>query len=623
MMVDEDTYDVIFTQIGLQTTIVADTFAMQGIMTEVSVGICEVPYPVGWVILDPNEADTEALITWSDPMGPYEIIYDDGSANDYAMWVQAGGKSAVRFTPAGYPARVQGGRIFVGDGSFPVGADFLGTDMAVGILDDDGLNGMPGTVLDSAIVTVNNYGWVSFGGWNRNFDDGDFYLVMWQLGTPPNAAPVGIDTDVPTVFRSYIAQAGTDWIVSPYQDFMFRATVSGPNQNIMMSVAPGTRIVPPKIPANAKVYIATSRPSGIAGTVKGGTFMPIVNNDNSGDRNFARYRLRWHDGFDPDAGEGPEDGTWHHRTNTTANQYNDLQWGGRDPGFYAYSIQAKYESGDTSEWIYSNVAAHLLDHVVTVTIEQCDDSVPDNVEVLLVGKNYPYQRLEGVATVIPADNQAVMVFDSVIIGAYDLTVFKVGYQRYFHFDIQVFDDYDEFVVLQENAFPPRNLYVDALTSIATWDPALIEQLRVETFEDETFPPDGWQATTNEIGWFRSDDGGSDNFPIPPGDGFYAVANDDAAGCVSDGEMDYLITPMMDMRQSETYALYFDSYYTAGGGEIATVEYSTDNGATWEVFTAFTTPVTDWTPTMVDLAPISGANGLSKVWLAFHADDGGE
>jgi len=427
--------------------------------------------------------------------------------------------------------------------------------MAVGIIDDDGMNGMPGTVLDSAVVMVDNYGWVEFGGFNRTFNDGDFYLVYWQTGTPPNAAPVGIDTDVPTVYRSYIAQAGTDWIVSPYQDFMFRATVSGPNQNIMMSVAPGTRIIPTKIPANAKIYIATSAPSGIAGTVKGGTFRPIVSNDNeSGDRNFDRYKLVWIDGFDPDAGESPAMGVKHHRTYTSNNQLNDAQWGPRPAGFYAYAVQAHYESGDTSEFTYSNVAAHKMDNVATFTIEQCDDSVPDNVEVLLVGKNYPYQRLSGVATVIPADNQAVMVFDSVIDGAYDLTIFKVGYQRYFHFDIQIFNDYEEFVILQENAFPPRNLYVEALTSVATWDAALIEQLRLETFEDEMFPPEGWQATTLAAeGWFRSDDGGTGGFPIPAGDGFYAVNNDDKQGSVSDGSMDYLITPMMDMRQTDGHA----------------------------------------------------------------------
>ncbi|RLD41989.1 MAG: hypothetical protein DRI89_08445, partial [Bacteroidetes bacterium] len=76
LYVDEDTYDVSFTQVGLQTVVVLDTFAMNGVMTEVSIGICEEPYPVGWVFLDPNEADTKAMITWSDPMGPYEIIYD-------------------------------------------------------------------------------------------------------------------------------------------------------------------------------------------------------------------------------------------------------------------------------------------------------------------------------------------------------------------------------------------------------------------------------------------------------------------------------------------------------------------------------------------------------------------
>ena len=125
--------------------------------------MCETPYPVQWVVLDPNEADTQALITWSLPMGPYEIIYDDGSADNYFAWIQFGGATAVKFTPAGYPASVAGGRIYVGDGSYPEGANFIGSPMAVGVADDDGPNGMPGTILDSVMITCTNLGWQEFG----------------------------------------------------------------------------------------------------------------------------------------------------------------------------------------------------------------------------------------------------------------------------------------------------------------------------------------------------------------------------------------------------------------------------------------------------------------------------
>ena len=59
-------------------------------------------------------------------------------------------------------------------------------------------------MLDSNGVTVNNYGWVSFDWLNATID-------RWQLlpGHDPDcylhhyAAPIGVDTDNPTYFRSY------------------------------------------------------------------------------------------------------------------------------------------------------------------------------------------------------------------------------------------------------------------------------------------------------------------------------------------------------------------------------------------------------------------------------------
>lgn len=46
--------------------------------------------------------------------------------------------------------------------------------------------------------------------------------------------------------------------------------------------------------------------------------------------------------------------------------------------------------------------------------------------------------------------------------------------------------------------------------------------------------------------------------------------------------DYLITPPLDLTESEDYRLDFDSYYTGAYGQLAFVEYSYDRGETWEV-----------------------------------------
>ncbi len=139
---------------GYQTEMV-DVDAADLPADDIDFALCEEPYPVSFVFADPNQEDTECMVTWSLPMGPYLIAYDDGTAEDYFAWANPGNAVCVKFTPAGYPATV--GRrtgIYVGDGSFPVGGDFLGTNFAVGILDDDRSRWhAQGTVVDSVVVT--------------------------------------------------------------------------------------------------------------------------------------------------------------------------------------------------------------------------------------------------------------------------------------------------------------------------------------------------------------------------------------------------------------------------------------------------------------------------------------
>ncbi|MDP2723850.1 MAG: carboxypeptidase regulatory-like domain-containing protein, partial [Bacteroidales bacterium] len=175
LLVDDGTYDLEFNKVGFLGTSVAGVVALSGTEVVVDAELCEVPYPVSNVFADPNEEDTQCLVTWVLPMGPYEIAYDDGNAEEYTIWASAGGAVAVKFTPEGYPAKVIGGRLNVGDGSFPAGTNFLGSVMAVGVIDDDGANGLPGTVLDSTVVLVDNYGWVDFmGTLNTTITDGNF-----------------------------------------------------------------------------------------------------------------------------------------------------------------------------------------------------------------------------------------------------------------------------------------------------------------------------------------------------------------------------------------------------------------------------------------------------------------
>ena len=614
LRVDADTYDLTYFKLGFGSEHEYSVVCAVGSPVEINKELCEAPYPVQWVYADPNEADTECLVTWSLPMGPYEIAYDDGTAEEFTIWASGGGAVAVKFTPVGYPATVIGGRLNVGDGSFPAGGNFLGSSMAVGVIDDDGANGLPGTVLDSAIVTVDNYGWVDFyGALNTTFADGNFYLVMWQLGMSSNSAPIGIDNEQPIVYRSYAKMpGGAPWALSPYQDFMMRAYVSGPTSSVTMTSQETMKHLS-RIPESARsLYIASGEPNYTSGTEKSGQILPVANAQVTGDRDLTNYVVALVSGFDP-CGD-PSLGTLTPIANPTTTSYNHTGWGGLAPGFYAYAVKAVYTSGE-SEWVYSNVVAHLLDNKVTINITLCDGESPEGAEVSLMGSGYPYQSLFDVT-----GPDGTVVFDSVIDGRYTITVFKVGYNP-ITFTVTISGDVVYDLVLSEKEYMPRNLYVDAQTSIATWDEPIIFALDVETFEGTTFPPVGWQATTDGAGWQRGDDGGSSYFPIPTGDGFYAYVNDDLDSG-NDGSVDYLITPSIDLRESADFALTFDHFFTMQFGEEAYVEYSLDGGTTWDILQSMSA-VSAWTTETVDLSAFSGPGGYSAIWFAFHYNDMGQ
>ncbi len=615
LRVDDNTYNIVFAKLGLDGYTEIGVVAVVGSPVEVNAVLCEAPYPVQWVFADPNQADTQCMVTWSLPMGPYEIAYDDGSVDEYTMWALPGGAVAVRFTPVGYPATAIGGRLYVGDGSFPANANFLGSLMAVGVIDDNGTNGMPGTVLDSITTTVDNYGWVEFYGLNATITDGDFYLVMWQLGTSSTSAPIGIDNEQPIVYRSYAKMPNSpSWSISPYQDFMMRAYVSGPTNSVVTN-AQTTVVNLPKIPASAmSSFIASGEPTNVSGTVKSGQILPIANASASGDRDLSNYIVARVSDFDPNA--GPETGTLTAIASPSGvTFYNDAAFGGQPAGFYAYAVKSIYDNGE-SEWVYSNTVAHLYSGDVTVNITLCDGESPEGTEVSLIGSEYPYQSFFAVS-----GSDGVVVFDSVIFGRYELTVFHVGYNHVaYAVDVNGDETYD--VVLTEKEYMPRNLFVDAATSVATWEEPLIYCLANEGFESTTFPPVGWQVLSNDAGgWERGDDGGSAYFVIPPGDGYYAFVNDDADSN-HDGAADYLITPSVDLRESPTFSLYYDHFYTGQYGEAAYVEFSIDGGATWDILQSVNI-VGGWTTEMVDLSAFSGPGGSSAIWFAFHYDDMGQ
>ena len=281
------------------------------------------------------DGDSVCFVSGGTPM---DNNFDDGEANDYALWVLPGGISVVKFEPPGYPVRLTAGRIYVGDGSFPVGNDFIGTDFQVVVFDDDGPDGFPGTLLDSLIVTVENYEWITFNDIDVVIDDGVFYLGMKQLygvSEEQHAAPVGIDTDVPTMYDSYIKQDGEDWILSPYQDFMIHALLCGADLKLH------------ELKPKSSDWIEIARISD----------------------------------FDPENGEGPEDGVLTIVDSTNLffySAYKDTMFFSHSPGYYAYAVRNFYNDTAYTGWYYTNVVSHLIDAVESDNIDLADVRVFPN-----------------------------------------------------------------------------------------------------------------------------------------------------------------------------------------------------------------------------------------------------
>ena len=152
--------------------------------------------------------------------------YDDGTAENAWAFYAAGNGWGVKFTPAQYPVNVDGALIYFWGNDWPNPGGNL---MDLWIVDDDGANGAPQTVLYSAEgVTITR------GDWNYielpskiMITEGSFYIFYIQHDDYPNCPGLAID-------ESTIPPAGTQWeyVNGTYIDttydgaWMIRAVVS-------------------------------------------------------------------------------------------------------------------------------------------------------------------------------------------------------------------------------------------------------------------------------------------------------------------------------------------------------------------------------------------------------------
>jgi hypothetical protein len=572
LLADEGDYMLVFSRAGYQSDTIDTVTLTAGDSLSADNQLCVELYPSGEVLAEVDENAGVCHVNWNMPTGSGQIVYDDSEAEDFFLFNAEGSAIAVRFTPDTYPATITGGMLYVGKGTETSNkTGFYGSEIIVGILNVDSV-GMPGVIIDTATISINGFGWIDFSGrFNTIIETGDFFLAVWQVNSGVNAVPVGIDEDNAANNRSYYRLANTSWGLSLVQGMMIRAFTRGP-----------------------------------------------INYAVSGFNNYQVWRISQ---FDPNVGEYPQEGygTRLLLGNTIDTSFTDAGYGTFTEGWYDYCVKTGYND-TVSDCSYSNIIQSGKDVVATVNVTHCGGKPADSAFVTLTGHDYPYDVIQ-----VLSDTNGVALFDSVIKGIYNIKVFKIGYQAVVLHDIIIDDDYTTNVAIQENAFPARNLFVDSITSVATWDEPLVTALPLETFEDTLFPPEGWQASTGPcpfVHWHRA---GPDElfgtWVMPPWEGYYALINDDlgSTGCV-DMPVDYLITPELDLREDENFLMTFDRFFDALYGGVSTIEYSVDSGVTWAVIQNLI-PSMMWEKEYVDLSALSGANGLGNVMLAFVFTDG--
>jgi polyhydroxybutyrate depolymerase len=154
------------------------------------------------------------------------------------------------------------------------------------------------------------------------------------------------------------------------------------------------------------------------------------------------------------------------------------------------------------------------------------------------------------------------------------------------------------------------------------------ELLSEAFDDAALP-DGWsqQTLSDDSGWIGGDNTGlqSDWWDIAPHGDFIAT-NDDECDC--DKSADYLIMPPLNLAAVEGLLLSFASYFSGelfeGSTEVATIEYSLDEGESWTVLQTVegngNSDNTVWESVSVNLSSLAGN---ANVLVAFrYNDDGG-
>jgi hypothetical protein len=553
------TYDVTASKAGY----VAETVSvavMGGDPTVQDFALLETPNLPGAVLAELNAGATAVNLTWGLPQGSYEIIYDDGMAETATAWGLGGNMNALRFTPAGYPAKVLAGSVNIYDGSYPDGGDIL-QPFQMAVYDDSGANGNPGEELAIVDVTPDDFGWVhfDFGDEDIIISNGDFYLVMIQGGNFPDCAPIAVDETNP-VMRSYsrFATGGGPWTPAGFNDFMMRAIVEGPGGPNFLGYAAGELFETASIPEGVRFLNPPQRSIAEVGM---GIFKPI---EGTGvlDRNVLGYRV-----FRLEEGQEENEASWTILGNPTGTALTDNSWPSLPDGAYRWAVKAKYPGDNFSMPAFSNILRKNWASNVTITVALSDPNVsPAGIQVGLTNTMFPQYDYNG-----NTNDDGVVNFPEVWKGNYDLMVFKFGYELFeANIDIET-NTFSYDVMLMETTIAPSALYVDPITLHATWlAPGISLDLLEEDWSSGGFTANEWTFDPAQGNWSVIATFGS---PAPSARFYWSPSVTNYSNALVSKEISGLGMPNIMLK----YDIYLSNFSTA---TLEKMDVDVWNGSSW-------------------------------------------
>jgi hypothetical protein len=511
-------------------------------------------YPPGNVTATLNGSSTAVNINWAAPTGFYELIYDDGIQENWTVWASAGNMKAVKFTPITGSVQVFAGLIDIGKAAnYAAGTNpTLLAPFQVAVYDATGINGLPGVQIGDPIdVVPTHFGWNSFSFPTPVTLTGDFYLVMIQGGTPPNAAGLAIDetNDKQRSYSKDLSVSG-EWLTVP-GNYMIRCVVSGQGGPL-------------------DIY----------------TIDPL--NNPTVTIPYTIWRLM--------EGQEGNEALWGAPIGSSIlfKSYTDNAWPALPCAPWRWAVKAGYPGNRMSAPAFSNVLGKCWTAQVTITVDlTCSASPAEGTIVKLQNIQFPQYVYTATTT-----TGGTVVFPAVWKGIYDLTISKSGYETYSQLGILIMGDQTFGVILQQEKLAPSNLFVDNKTLKATWNvPAGTTILIDEAWTSGNFTANQWTADGN---WLIRPAFGH---PAPAAEFYWSPTITNYSRSIT--------SKTFTGTGSPDFKLMYDIYYSDYGGSLEelAVEYQAGGAGSWMLLKHYDNTGGDipWTTETIDMSSVGTQN----------------